>query len=163
LIFLLLGCSRRLLLSAMKPFCDSCLNMTQAYDYPRPVREVIRPTTLVESRRLSNRIGASVLIVTETFQHTGSFKFRAAYNVASSVPNSEIITASSGNFGQAMAYACSLLGKSCTIVMPATSAKVKVDAVREYGGVVDLIDVNQISRAARVEQLAAAKPGAYLG
>src|SRR5215471_13918741 len=136
------------------------MNQTARSDHR--LQDMIRPTTLVEAQRLNKRIGASVLIATETFQHTGSFKFRAAYNVASSVQNAEIITASSGNFGQAMAYACSLLGKSCTIVMPATSAKVKVDAVREYGGIVDLIDVNQISRAARVEQLAAENPDAYV-
>src|SRR5262249_39534921 len=68
----------------------------------------------------------------------------------------------SGNFGQAMAYACSLLGKACTIVMPSTSAKVKIDAVREYGGNVDLIDVRLKSRAARVDELAAENPDAYV-
>ena len=127
-----------------------------------PLREVIRPTTIIEAPRLSKLLGASLTIATETFQHTGSFKFRAAYNVASQVHENKIIAASSGNFGQAMAYACSLLGKSCTIVMPLTSARVKIDAVREYGGEVDLIDVNQSSRAARVAELAAASPDAYV-
>jgi threonine dehydratase len=127
-----------------------------------PLREVIRSTTIIEAPRLSKLLGASLTIATETFQHTGSFKFRAAYNVASQVNQNKIIAASSGNFGQAMAYACSLLGKACTIVMPLTSAQVKIDAVREYGGEVDLIDVNQTSRAARVAELAAASPDAYL-
>ena len=127
-----------------------------------PLRKVIRPTTIIEAPRLSKLLGASLTIATETFQHTGSFKFRAAYNVASHVSQRTIIAASSGNFGQAMAYACSLLGKSCTIVMPATSARVKIEAVREYGGEVDLIDVNKTSRAARVAELAAAKPDAYV-
>jgi threonine dehydratase len=61
-----------------------------------------------------------------------------------------------------MALACSMLGKSCTIVMPSTSARVKVDAVREYGGTVDLIDVGRISRAARVEELAREMPDAFV-
>lgn len=128
----------------------------------QPLRKVIRPTTIIEAPRLSKLLGASLTIAAETFQHTGSFKFRAAYNVASQVSQKTIIAASSGNFGQAMAYACSLLGKSCTIVMPATSARVKIEAVREYGGEVDLIDVNQTSRAARVAELAAANPEAYV-
>ncbi|MFY9607322.1 MAG: threonine/serine dehydratase [Blastocatellia bacterium] len=127
-----------------------------------PLREVIRPTTIIEAPRLAKLLGASLTIASETFQHTGSFKFRAAYNVASQVQENKIIAASSGNFGQAMAYACSLLGKSCTIVMPATSAQVKIDAVREYGGEVDLIDVAQTSRAARVAELAAASPDAFV-
>lgn len=129
---------------------------------PRPLREVIRATTIIEQERLSARLGARVTIASETFQHTGSFKFRAAYNLASQVAERQIITASSGNYGQAMAYACRLLGKSCTVVMPATSAQVKIDAVREYEGAVDLIDVSIISRAARVEQLAREHPEAYV-
>ena len=129
---------------------------------PLPLSEVIRRTTVIEQERLSARLGARVMVATETFQHTGSFKFRAAYNLASNVSQREIITASSGNYGQAMAYACRLLGKSCTVVMPATSAQVKIDAVRQYGGTVDLIDVNVISRAARVEELARAQPQAYV-
>jgi threonine dehydratase len=123
---------------------------------------MVRRTTIIESSRLSTRVGARLIIATETFQHTGSFKFRAAYNLASKVREREIITASSGNFGQAMAYACRLLGKSCTVVMPATSAQVKVDAVREYGGTVDLVDVTVKGRAARVGELASENPDAYV-
>jgi len=128
----------------------------------KPLNEVVRETTIIEARRLSKRLDVELTLATETFQYTGSFKFRAAYNVVSKVPQQMIITASSGNFGQAIAYSCSLLGKSCIIVMPGTSAKVKIDAVREYGGVVDLIDVKQISRADRVAQLARDYPGAYI-
>ncbi|MEK6407742.1 MAG: threonine/serine dehydratase [Acidobacteriota bacterium] len=126
------------------------------------LKDVVRPTTIIEAPRLSKRLGVDLTIATETFQFTGSFKFRAAYNLASKVPERKIITASSGNFGQAMAYACSLLGKSCTIVMPSTSAQVKIDAVREYGGLVDLIDVREKSRAGRVAELAGDNPDAYV-
>lgn len=128
----------------------------------KPLSEVVRRTTVIEAPRLANRLGCSLTIASETFQHTGSFKFRAAYNVASQVSQPRIITASSGNFGQAMARACQLLGKSCIVVMPATSAQVKVDAVREYGGAVDLLDVNRMSRAERVTQLAALHTDAYV-
>ncbi|MBC7911528.1 MAG: threonine/serine dehydratase [Pyrinomonadaceae bacterium] len=126
------------------------------------LREMARATTIIESPRLAERLGVRLTIATETFQHTGSFKFRAAYNVASQVPQSKIITASSGNFGQAMAYACRLLGKSCIIVMPDTSARVKIDAVREYGGTVDLTNVNLKSRNARVAELAQEHRDAYI-
>ena len=123
--------------------------------------EVIRPTTFIESEKLRSRLGLDVTIASETFQHTGSFKFRAAYNLASSVTNDELLTASSGNFGQALAYASKLTGKKCTVVMPETSAKVKIDAVRGYGATVDLIDTKKISRNDRVAQLAAEMPDAY--
>jgi threonine dehydratase len=124
--------------------------------------EVVRPTTIVEAPRLSKRLGIDLWLATETFQRTGSFKFRAAYNLASGVPEREIIAASSGNFGQAMALACSLLGKRCTIVMPSTSARVKIDAVREYGGTVDLLDVRSKSRAQRVAELERENPEAFI-
>lgn len=117
-------------------------------------RQAIRPTTIVESPRLSQRLGAKVTIASETFQLTGSFKFRAAYNVALHVPEPHILCASSGNFGQALAYACKLVGKQCTVVMPIDSVQVKVEAVRAYGATVDLIDVSQVTRAARVQELA---------
>lgn len=123
--------------------------------------EAIRPTTFIESEKLKTYLNSDVTVASETFQHTGSFKFRAAYNLASNVPNDEILTASSGNFGQALAYACLLVGKKCTVVMPETSAKVKVEAVRSYGATVDLVDTNKIGRNERVAQLAAEMPDAY--
>lgn len=123
--------------------------------------EAIRPTTFLEPQKLRDHLDLDVTIATETFQHTGSFKFRAAYNLASNVPNEEVLTASSGNFGQAIAYACKLLRKRCTVVMPATSAGVKIDAVRSYGATVDLIDVTKTSRKERVQHLAAQMPDAY--
>lgn len=121
----------------------------------------VRPTLLLRSETLSERLGCDITIASETFQHTGSFKFRAAYNLLASIPESRIVTASSGNYGQAVAYACKLLGKKCTVVMPATSAQVKIAAVQSYGGIVDLIDVHQIGRAERVLQLLEEQPGAF--
>lgn len=126
------------------------------------LQDPIRPTTLIVSSKLRDHIGLDITIASETFQHTGSFKFRAAYNLALNVANDEILSASSGNFGQALAYACKLLGKKCTVVMPSTSAKVKIDAVRSFGAVADLIDTTQISRSDRVAELSAAMPNAYV-
>ncbi len=121
----------------------------------------VRPTVLLPNPTLSGQLGCELTIATETFQHTGSFKFRAAYNLLSSIPQQRIITASSGNFGQAVAYASKLLGKTCTVVMPNTSAQVKIAAVQSYGGIVDLIDVREISRADRVQQLLPEQPDAF--
>lgn len=122
----------------------------------------IRPTTIIDSPRLKNKLGLDVTLASETFQYTGSFKFRAAYNLVSQVPQDHIITASSGNFGQAVAYACSLLGKSCAIVMPDTSAKVKIDAVKGFGGYVDLIDTRTKTRTERVRELGEECGDAYI-
>ena len=121
-----------------------------------------RPTTIVDAPRLSRKLGVDVVIASETLQYTGSFKFRAAYNVASHVKQSHIITASSGNFGQAIAYACALFGKRCTVVMPSGAPKVKVNAVREYGAEVDLVDVKRKGRLDRLRELSKDFPDAYV-
>ena len=129
---------------------------------------IIRPTTIVDATRLDSHLGhlghsgVKIVLASETFQQTGSFKFRAAYNVVINVPQKLFITASSGNFGQALAYACALTGKSCIVVMPSTSSQIKIAAVREYGGRVELIDTRVIPRKKRVQELADENPGAYL-
>lgn len=121
-----------------------------------------RPTTLIVSPRLSTKVGAEVVLASETLQYTGSFKFRAAYNVASNVRHAHIITASSGNFGQAIAYASALFGKRCTVVMPSGAPRIKVDAVRDYGAEVDLVDVAKKGRLERLTELAMEFPDAYV-
>jgi len=109
-----------------------------------------------------HHLGARVVLASETFQHTGSFKFRAALHVARHVPHRWILAASSGNFGQAMAAACALLDKSSLIVMPVGAAKVKVDAVRTYGGVVEFVDTRVMSRKERIAELRLTHPEAYV-
>jgi threonine dehydratase len=127
----------------------------------KPLLEAIRPTTFIDSVKLRDQLGLDITIAAEAFQHTGSFKFRAAYNLALNVPNDSLLTASSGNFGQALAYASKLLGKKCTVIMPETSAQVKIEAVRSFGATVDLIDISKVSRNERVDQLRSEMPDAY--
>jgi threo-3-hydroxy-L-aspartate ammonia-lyase len=121
-----------------------------------------RSTTIIDSPRLSKRLGATLVLASETLQYTGSFKFRAGYNVAANVRERHVLTASSGNFGQAIALACSLFNKRCTVVMPTTAPKVKIDAVREYGAEVDLVDVAKKGRLERLAELAREFPDAYV-
>jgi len=139
--------------------------LTEAYitDVWQELPPHLRPTTILPCPcpALATQFALDITLASETFQYTGSFKFRAAYNLLSSVPHKRVVTASSGNFGQAIAYASKLLAKTCTIVMPTTSAQVKVAAVQSFGGIVDLIDVQQISRTERVGQLLQEQPDAF--
>lgn len=121
-----------------------------------------RPSVILKPEPLRTALGLDLLIATETFQHTGSFKFRAAHRLVGQVSASHLITASSGNFGQALAFACRLAGKRCTVVMPNTSSSVKVEGVRAFGGEVVPIDVARISRAERVAELARDHPEAFV-
>ena len=126
------------------------------------LRETIRPSTIIDSLRLKKELGLNILIASESFQTTGSFKFRAAYNLAANTEKDTIITASSGNFGQALACACSMLGKKCIVVMPDNSAIIKIDSTKYWNARVDLVNTKVKPRAARVAELAAENPGAYI-
>ena len=72
------------------------------------------------------------------------------------------IAASSGNFGQALACATRMKNKRCTIVMPETSARVKIAAVRSHGAKVELVDVTQKTRAERVLEISMTHPNDYV-
>src|SRR5688572_15290062 len=121
-------------------------------------------TTFVASERLDGAVGSNikVTLACETFQRTGSFKFRAAMSAALSSSAARLLTASSGNFGAALAAAAARTGKACTVVMPARSAAVKIASVRSFGATVDLIDTDKISRAKRLEDLRALDPQAQV-
>jgi threonine dehydratase len=121
----------------------------------------VKPTTFQSTFLLNHALGAEVTLASETFQVTGSFKFRAAYNLLAPVEQQEVVTASSGNFGQAAAYACMLLNKRCTVVMPVTSSKTKQDAIRAYGAEVELIDTLQITRQDRIAEILEARPDVF--
>lgn len=121
----------------------------------------VKPTTFQSTFLLDRALGAKVTLASETLQITGSFKFRAAYNLLASVPNDEVITASSGNFGQAVAYACMLLNKRCTVIMPSTSSKSKQAAIRAYGGTVDIADMAVTTRLQRAAEVLTDHPGAF--
>ena len=72
----------------------------------------------------------------ENFQHTGSFKYRAALNAIKSIPNSYkkkgVITHSSGNFAHALSRAARELNISCYIVMPSNTPDFKKMSVLKY-------------------------------
>ena len=70
------------------------------------------------------------------FQKTGSFKARGAINsvLQTKDTSSSYVTHSSGNHGQAVAYAASLFHKPSHIVMPFNSVKNKIKAVKYWQG-----------------------------
>jgi threonine dehydratase len=82
--------------------------------------------------------------------------------MASNLPQNHLIGSSSGNFGQALAFACQQLNKRCTVVVPKGAVAAKVEAIREFGADIDLIDLSKISRRARLLELATQFPRAYV-
>jgi threonine dehydratase len=106
------------------------------------VYDVAIESALEPARTLSRRIGNHVLLKREDQQPVFSFKLRGAYNKMSRLSDAErargVICASAGNHAQGVALAARKLGCQATIVMPVTTPKLKVDAVRALGGEVVL-------------------------
>ena len=84
--------------------------------------------------------GAEIYLKCENFQKVGAFKARGAINAVLSLQKSQLIggvaTHSSGNHAQALSLAASLVGAKAFIVMPDNSSKIKVEAVKGYGGII---------------------------
>ncbi|MBI5000836.1 MAG: pyridoxal-phosphate dependent enzyme [Euryarchaeota archaeon] len=101
------------------------------------IRPHIHRTPVMTSRSIDGLLGAKLFFKCENLQRCGAFKIRGACNAVFSLSDEEIkngvATHSSGNHAQALALAAKLRGAKAYVVMPHTSAKVKVDAVRGYG------------------------------
>jgi threonine dehydratase len=125
---------------------------------------VARETELEGARELSARTGCTVLLKREDNQPVFSFKLRGAYNRMARLGDAErargVIAASAGNHAQGVALAASHLGCPAVIVMPVTTPRVKVDAVRSFGG--PLVEVvlhgdSYFDAQARADEIAAAR------
>jgi threonine dehydratase len=95
-------------------------------------------TPLVEVPALSRRAGVPVLLKAEHRQPIGAFKIRGAFTalarLAPEVRARGVLTHSSGNHGQAVAWAARHFGVRAVVVMPDDSPKVKVAGVARHGG-----------------------------
>ncbi len=111
-----------------------------------PVYEVAQVTPLQEMKKLSERIGNTILVKREDRQPVHSFKLRGAYAMIAGLNTEQrkqgVITASAGNHAQGVAMSASRLGIQSLIVMPMTTPDIKVDAVRGFGGEVLLHGAN---------------------
>jgi threonine dehydratase len=97
----------------------------------------------------------------ENVQPIGAFKIRGAYNMIAQLPADRrargVITYSSGNHGQAVAFAAKRLGAPAVIVMPTTAPKVKVEGVRSHGADVIFEGTTSVDRQKRAEAEASAR------
>lgn len=106
------------------------------------VYEAAVETPLEPAVNLGKRLGCRVLLKREDLQAVFSFKIRGAYNRIAHLEAEErkrgVIAASAGNHAQGVAFSARKLGIPATIVMPATTPQIKVDAVRSMGAEVVL-------------------------
>ena len=101
----------------------------------------------------------ALYIKAESEQPIGSFKLRGAYNRIAQLSADElsrgVITYSSGNHAQGVAYGARALGSKAVIVMPDNAPLVKIEATRALGAEVVFVGPASSARKAKAEELAA--------
>lgn len=123
------------------------------------IKPFIHRTPVLTCQSINNIAGAELYFKCENFQKIGAFKIRGGMNAALSFTPDQlkngVATHSSGNHAQAMAFAAQTLGVKAYIVMPSTSPKVKVDAVRGYGADITFCEPNQVAREEALQKIVA--------
>jgi len=137
----------------------TCVALTSLSDIERAaerIRGAVVRTPLID---ISRQSGRPVWLKAENLQMTGSFKLRGAYNMISGLTDDArqrgVITYSSGNHAQAVAYAARVLGIGAVVVMPVTATDVKITGARRFGAEVVMEGTTSIERKARAEGEAA--------
>lgn len=106
------------------------------------VYDSVKPTPLTKAENLSLNFNTNIFLKREDQTLVHSFKIRGAYNKMSHLSEQEkakgVICASAGNHAQGVAYSAKKLKLKASIVMPATTPEIKVEAVKRYGAKVIL-------------------------
>jgi threonine dehydratase len=130
-----------------------------SFEEVRAAAERIEPfihrTPVATSATLRRELGADVFFKCENLQKVGAFKARGAVNAVMSLAEQDatagVVTHSSGNHGAALAYAASIRGIPCTVVMPEDAPQVKIEAVSGYGATI--VFCKQLEREATAQRV----------
>lgn len=118
------------------------MRLTHVFAARQRIAPYVRRTPLVHSAWLSSLTGASVRLKLESLQVTNSFKIRGALNAAAARLERDacdadrsclLVTASAGNHGRALAYACQRLGLRLVVFTPRTAPRAKLDPIVRHG------------------------------
>lgn len=127
------------------------------------VRRLIAPhihrTPILTNATINRMLGAELVFKCENFQKGGAFKFRGATHAVMTLSREDaargVATHSSGNHAQALALAAGLRGIKAYIVMPESAPRIKVEAVRAYGGEITFCLPTLADREATLEKVMA--------
>jgi len=125
----------------------------------RRLAGIVRDTPLLAETPLDAATGGRILLKLEPLQHTGSFKVRGAYNrlvqLSPAGRAAGVVSFSSGNHAQGVAWAARRLGIHAAIVMPADAPRAKITNTGALGAEVILYDRERESREEIASRLAA--------
>ncbi len=101
---------------------------------------IIRRTPLIRHHLLAAETGIEIYVKHENHLPTGAFKIRGGLNLVASLEEAEsergVITASTGNHGQSIAFAAARFGVPCIVAVPAGNNPEKNAAIRALGATV---------------------------
>jgi len=123
----------------------------------KKIENLVHRTPVFTCATLNRMSGAQLFFKCENLQKVGAFKARGASHALECLSREQldkgVATHSSGNHGQALAWAAQSRGIPAYIVMPEGSPKVKVDAVRGYGAEVIFCENNLAARERTLEEV----------
>jgi len=124
----------------------------------RQIRPHLAPTAFRAYPALTETVGADVWVKHENHNPTGAFKVRGGVNLVAQLSAAErdrgLITASTGNHGQSIAYAARLFGVCATICVPEGANPAKVAAIRALGAAIVVYGRDFDEARERCEELA---------
>jgi threonine dehydratase len=134
------------------------VTLANIYAAQARLRDITIHTPLIEFK-LCDADPRRLFLKPENQQPIGAFKLRGAYNKIASLPTEElkrgVITYSSGNHAQGVAYAARALGVKAVIVMPDNAPAVKREATAALGAEIVTVGPGSTERQIRAEELAA--------
>ena len=117
----------------------------------------VHRTPVLVNKTFNEFFSSQLYFKCENLQKVGAFKARGATNATFSLEESAlsrgVATHSSGNHAAALSYAARLKGVPAYIVMPNNAPKVKVDAVRSYGGEISFCEPSLQARESGLEEI----------
>jgi len=134
-------------------------NLVDVLAARRRIAPYLQPTPLYRYPSLDALAGPELWVKHENHQPIGAFKVRGGINLVSQLSPDErkrgVVTASTGNHGQSIAYAGNLLGVRAVICVPEGANPVKVESMRALGAEVEFAGRDFDDAREHCEKLAA--------
>ena len=116
------------------------ITLQDIYRARAPLQGIVRPTPLMRHPLLAAETGLDIYVKHENHNPTGAFKIRGGLNLIASLGDAErergVITASTGNHGQSIAFAAQRSGIPCTVAVPIGNNPDKNASMRAFGATV---------------------------
>jgi len=150
-----------------RKMASSAIGLEQIKAAAARIAGSVHKTEVLTSSALNAMTGKQLFFKAEMFQKTGSFKARGALNAIKSCLErgekvARVVTHSSGNHGQAVAWASAECSLPCTVVVPEGTPAVKCDAIKGYGAELVFCTPTPTGRKEAADKIAADTGGVII-